>query len=62
MSAVLDKLAAQDAAEVQAVSADYASALAAIVLRQAVGLPLPVDAANTTARVQEEPEEGGGAK
>lgn len=62
MSAVLDKLAAQDAAEVQAVSADYASALAAIVLRQAVGLPLPVGAADETARVQEEAEEGGEAK
>lgn len=40
MSTVLDKLAARDAAEVQAVSADYAAALAGIVLRQAVGLPI----------------------
>lgn len=40
LSRVLDKLAAKDAAEVQAVSAEYAAALAEVTLRQAMGLCL----------------------
>ena len=40
LSRVLDKLAAKDAAEVQAVSAEYAAALAEVTLRQAMGLRL----------------------
>lgn len=40
LSRVLDKLAAKDAAEVQAVSSEYAAALAEVTLRQAMGLRL----------------------
>ncbi|MCR5413139.1 MAG: TolC family protein [Kiritimatiellae bacterium] len=40
MDRVLDKLAVRDEAEVRAVSAEYAAALAEIALRQAVGLGL----------------------
>lgn len=60
MGVVLDKLAAQDAAEVQAVSADYAAALAEIVLRQAVGLPLPVRSAEEEEEATRMREENGG--
>lgn len=40
LSRVLDKLAEKDAAEVRAVSAEYAAALAEVTLRQAMGLGL----------------------
>lgn len=40
LSRVLDKLADKDAAEVQAISAEYAAALAETTLRQAVGIGL----------------------
>lgn len=40
LNRVLDKLAEKDAAEVQAVSAEYAAALAEITLRQAMGMGL----------------------
>ncbi len=40
LNRVLDKLAAKDAAEVRAISAEYAGALAEITLRQAMGLRL----------------------
>ena len=40
LNRVLDKLAEKDAAEVQAISAEYAAALAEITLRQAMGLGL----------------------
>lgn len=57
MNSVLDKLAAKDAAEVQAVSTDYAAALAEVVMRQAVGLPVLGDAAQSR---KTEPWEFGG--
>lgn len=40
LNRVLDKLAEKDAAEVRAVSEEYAAALAEITLRQAVGMKL----------------------
>ena len=57
MNSVLDKLAAKDAAEVQAVSTDYAAALAEVVMRQAVGLPVLGNAAQSR---KTEPWEFGG--
>ncbi|MDO5319793.1 MAG: TolC family protein [bacterium] len=57
MNSVLDKLAAKDAAEVRAVSTDYAAALAEVVMRQAVGLPVLGDVAQSK---KTEPWEFGG--
>lgn len=47
MNTVLDKLAARDAAEVQAVSTDYAAALAEVVMRQTLGIPVLGDVAKS---------------